>query len=97
MTDNPSTPTDEELDNVIETRLRLVGVDLDDLPDGRGDPDTGAPSRQQALAFLRSVLRDTSTVLSDWAPPATEPSLAQQVAPPALYPSITHAWTEEER
>jgi hypothetical protein len=89
----PLEPSDDELDVLIETRLRLVGVDLGQLPATVSDPVTGSPSRQEALEYLRSVLRETSVVLASWVPPEPPP-LAQQVAPPALYPSNTHAWTE---
>ncbi|RJK96391.1 hypothetical protein [Vallicoccus soli] len=91
---DPTPPTDAELDTLIRARLALVGVDLDQLPAGAGDPVTGSPSRESALAYLRSVLRGTSTVISDWDLPAASPALDQQVAPPALYPSIYQAWTK---
>lgn len=95
MADVPA-PSDDELNVLIEARLRLVGVDLEQLPATGDDPVTGSPSRQEALMYLRSVLRDTSVVLASWTPPGTKLALAQQVAPPALYPSITHAWTERD-
>ncbi|MPZ93678.1 MAG: hypothetical protein GEU96_01945 [Propionibacteriales bacterium] len=85
-------PTDDELDALIEARLRLVGVDLAQLPTTE-DPTTGSPTREEALTYLRSVLRNTAVTLSGWSPPPDDPALAQQVAPPALYPSSTDAWT----
>jgi hypothetical protein len=86
-------PTDSELDTLIRARLALLGIDLDQLPPGTDpDPETGAPGRDAALASLRSFLRTTVVPLSAYRFGA-DPALAQQVAPPLLYPSITAAWT----
>ncbi|MBA2574261.1 MAG: hypothetical protein H0V02_05655 [Nocardioidaceae bacterium] len=53
----PQEPTDDELDALIVTRLRLVGVDLDQLPAIRSDPVTGSPSRREALEFWDTLPR----------------------------------------
>jgi hypothetical protein len=54
-------PTDEELDALIVTRLRLIGVDLDVLPEN----DPSAPAdRRRILASARRFLRGTVTSLS---------------------------------
>jgi hypothetical protein len=90
----PKPPTDDELDTLIRARLALLGIDLDQLPPGTAaDPETGAPGRETALASLRSFLRTTVLPLSAYRFDA-DPALAQQTAPPLLYPSITHAWTD---
>lgn len=92
---SPVPPTDAELDTFIRARLAIVGIDLDQLPPGaEADPVTGAPGRDTALASLRSFLRTTVTPLSGYRFGA-DPTLAQQVAPPQLYPSIATAWTRE--
>ncbi len=110
----PATPSDEKLDELIRARLALAGVDLDQLGESP-DPETGSPSRAQALESLRGFLagprsggvRTGGTVrtINRWQPPVDETPgsdadrdrLAQQEAPPLLYPSITTAWTAEER
>jgi len=85
-------PTDDELDTLIRARLALLGIDLDQLPPGtEPDPETGSPGRETALASLRSFLRTTVPTLSEYRFDA-DPALAQQVAPPTLYPSNTTAW-----
>jgi hypothetical protein len=90
----PQPPTDDELNALIRARLALLGIDIDQLPPGTApDPDTGAPGRETALASLRSFLRTTVLPLSAYRFGA-DPNLAQQTAPPLLYPSITHAWTD---
>jgi hypothetical protein len=87
------TPTDDELNTLIRARLALLGIDLDQLPPGTApDPVTGAPGRDTALANLRSFLRTTVVPLAAYRF-GPEPDLAQQTAPPLLYPSITEAWT----
>ena len=89
----PKPPTDDELNTMIRARLALLGIDLDQLPPGTAaDPETGAPGRETALANLRSFLRTTVFPLAAYrfGPDLT---LAQQVAPPTLYPSIMTAWT----
>lgn len=81
-------PTDDELDTLIRARLALVGIDLDELPPGTAaDPVTGAPGRETALASLRLFMRTTVVALSAYRF-GSDPALAQQVAPPELYPSI---------
>ncbi len=89
----PTPPTDDELDTMIRARLALLGIDLDQLPPGtEPDPATGAPGRDTALANLRSFLRTTVLPLAAYRF-GPDPALAQQVAPPLLYPSIVEAWT----
>lgn len=95
-------PSDDDLDVLIRTRLALVGIDLDQLPE-QPDPRTGSPSRSQALAALRTFLAGPGEdgertgglplALARWTPPAPSPELAQQEAPPALYPSVQAART----
>lgn len=80
--------TDDELDILIRARLALLGIDLDQLPPGTdADPETGSPGRDTALSVLRSFLRTTVVQLSAYRF-GPDPALAQQVAPPELYPSI---------
>jgi hypothetical protein len=89
----PKPPTDDELDTLIRARLALLGIDLDQLPPGTApDPETGAPGRDAAFASLRSFLRTTVFPLAAYRF-GPDPRLAQQTAPPLLYPSITSAWT----
>lgn len=89
----PKPPTDDELDTMIRARLALLGIDLDQLPPGtRPDPVTGAPGRDAALADLRSFLRTTVLPVAAYRFDP-DPALAQQTAPPLLYPSIAEAWT----
>lgn len=81
----PTPPTDEELNTLIRARLALVGIDLGTLPVS----DPAAPVDQtRLLSSVRGFLRGTPPVVSAWAI-APDPRLAQQVAPPELYPSIT--------
>lgn len=87
-------PTDEELDAWIRARLRLIGVDLDQLPE-TDDPVTGSPTREQALASLRRFLRGTVPAVSGWRP-ADDPALQQQTMPPVLYPAPHSAWTQSD-
>ncbi|MEU6041475.1 hypothetical protein ABZ801_39410 [Actinomadura sp. NPDC047616] len=99
-------PSDDELDALIRARLALAGVDLDQLPESP-DPATGAPTRAQAMEYLRTFLAGARSggtrtggrpgAINTWRPPATgedAAALAQQAAPPLEYPSITTAWTE---
>lgn len=89
----PTPPTDDELNTLIKARLAVLGIDLDQLPPGTAaDPATGAPGRDTALAALRIFLRTTVATLSAYRF-GSDPALAQQVAPPLLYPSIVTAWT----
>ena len=89
-------PTDAELDVMIRARLASIGIDIDQLPAGsQPDPETGSPGRDTALAGLRTFVRTTIVPLAAYqfaVPEATDPevraALAQQAAPPALYPSI---------
>ncbi|WP_432505710.1 hypothetical protein [Kineococcus arenarius] len=87
---DPMDLSDDDLDILIRTRLSLVGVDLEQLPEAP-DPQTGSPTREQAYASLRAFLRTTVPAISGWSPPG-DPRTAQQVAPPLLYPSIATAW-----
>jgi hypothetical protein len=81
----PTPPTDAELDTFVRARLALIGIDLNTLPVS----DPAAPTDQtRLLASLRSFLRGTPAVVSTWEP-VPDPRLAQQVAVPELYPSIT--------
>jgi hypothetical protein len=98
-------PSDDELDALIRARLALAGVDLDQLPE-TPDAATGAPTRAQAMEYLRTFLAGAGTdgtrtggrpaAINTWRPPATgqdADALAQQMDPPLEYPSITTAWT----
>jgi hypothetical protein len=83
-----SQPTDAELDVMIRARLATIGIDLEQLPAGSTpDPDTGSPGRDSVLASLRSFMRTTVLPLSSYTF-AADARLAQQAAPPKLYPSI---------
>ncbi|MFK4087682.1 hypothetical protein ACI2LF_26465 [Kribbella sp. NPDC020789] len=87
-------PTDAELNEMIRIRLASVGIDLSQLPAGTApDPETGAPGRDEVVALLRDIVRTTSGTLSayQFQAPEGDPKLAQQVAPPSLYPSIDSA------
>jgi hypothetical protein len=91
-----SQPTDAELDVMIRARLASIGIDIDQLPAGsQPDPETGSPGRDTALASLRGFVRTTIVPLAAYqfaVPGTVDPddraALAQQAAPPALYPSI---------
>lgn len=87
-------PTDEELDAWIRARLRLIGVDLDQLPETE-DPVTGSPTRAEALESLREFLRESIPALTGWRPEA-DPALQQQTTPPVLYPAPHTAWTRDD-
>ena len=93
-------PTDEELNALIRARLALVGIDLSQLHPTATDPQTGSPSQASVLTSLRAFLRGTVPAVSSWLPAAPAGAdaarLAQQQAPPALYPSILTAWTDGE-
>jgi hypothetical protein len=81
-------PTDAELDVMIRARLASIGIDLDQLPAGSApDPQTGSPGRDSVLASLRGFMRTTVLPLSAYSFGA-DAALAQQAAPPKLYPSI---------
>jgi len=69
--------TDEELDRYVETRLRIIGVDLSVLPED--DPDAPA-DRVRILRSARSFLRGTVPALSAY-------ELDPQVFPPMSYPA----------
>lgn len=97
----PVPPTDDELDVLIRARLASVGIDLDQLPPGTDrDPVTGSPGRDAVLSSLRSFMRGTVAVLSEYqlpGPDGTDPSLARELsqqAAPMLYPSISTAWRQ---
>jgi hypothetical protein len=97
----PTPPTDDELNTMIRARLASIGIDLDQLP-VTTDPVTGTPSLDSVLASLRSFMRSTVPTLAAFRlppPGGTEPEqaaeLSQQGPPPALYPSILTAWTEQ--
>jgi hypothetical protein len=100
-------PSDDELDVLIKARLALAGVDLNQLPE-TPDPATGAPTRAQAMEYLRTFLGGSKTAagtrpggrpaaFNTWKPAATGAdanALAQQLDAPQEYPSIATAWTE---
>jgi len=69
--------TDEELDRYVETRLRIIGVDLSVLPED--DPDAPA-DRVRILRSARGFLRGTVPALSAY-------ELDPQVFPPMSYPA----------
>lgn len=80
-------PTDDELDAWIRARLQLIGIDLGQLP--LSDPS--APADQtRVMSSLRSFLRSTPPVISDFSP-------SVQDHPPVVYPSPLTAWTAEDR
>ena len=80
-------PTDAELDAWIHARLRLIGIDLTQLP----ADDPAAPADQtRVLASLRGFLRTTVPVVSGFAPDV-------QRHPPVLYPAPFAAWTGDDR
>jgi hypothetical protein len=98
-------PSDDDLDAFITARLALAGVDLNQLPESP-DATTGAPSRAQAMEYLRTFLAGAKSggarpggrpaAIGGWRPPAEGPdsaALSQQADPPLDYPSITTAWT----
>lgn len=70
-------PTDEELNAYIRTRLALLGVDLDVLPED--DPEAPVDRRtifEQTRRFLRTTVPAVSGFPID-----------PQEVPPALYPA----------
>lgn len=74
---SPPSPSDEELDRYIRTRLALIGVDLDVLPES----DASAPADQErVLRSARRLLRNTVPALSDF-------PLDPQEVPPVMYPA----------
>ena len=95
-------PSDDELDALIKARLALAGIDLNQLPESP-DPETGSPTRAQAMEYLRTFLAGSKVngvrtggrpaAFDTWRPPADSPELAQQRSAPLEYPSITEAWT----
>ena len=87
-------PTDAELDVMIRARLASIGIDLDQLPAGSTpDPETGSPGRD-SVAGRPPQLRPYDDRAAERLPirglrPNRRPAaLAQQVAAPALFPSI---------
>jgi len=80
-------PTDAELNALIDARLRLIGVDLGQLPVS----DPSAPADQtRVMSSLRSFLRSTPRAISDYSP-------SVQDHPPVVYPAPFTAWTAERR
>jgi hypothetical protein len=78
--------TDEDLDRYVETRLRIIGVDLSVLPDN----DADAPAdRVRVLRSARSFLRQTVPALSAF-------ELDPQVFPPVSYPAALPAIPESD-
>jgi hypothetical protein len=77
-------PTDAELDALIEARLKLIGIDLDQLPES----DPSAPAdRTRVMRSLRNFLRATPPVVSAYSPDV-------QDHPPVVYTAPFTAWTE---
>ena len=93
-----SSLTIDQLNTFINTRLIMSGIDLTQLPTTI-DPVTGSPTREQALASLRSFVLATPEAINSWRPVAAPVSgvdplaLSQELSPPLEYPSITQAWT----
>lgn len=99
-------PSEEELDALIHARLSLAGVDLNQLPE-TPDPETGAPTRAEAMEYLRTFLAGAKAAdgtrtggrpqaINSWRVPIEgedSDALSQQLAAPLEYPSITAAWT----
>lgn len=69
--------SDQELDQYILTRLRMVGVDLDVLPDD--DPDAPA-DRVRILRGARRFLRSTPPALLAF-------HMDEQEVAPSMYPA----------
>lgn len=97
MAVNPSSLTTDQLNAFIEARLVLSGVDLSLLPT-TPDPVTGAPTRDEVLASLRSFLLSSPPAINSWRPAPVSSgvdanALGQELSPPLEYPSISEAWT----
>ena len=73
-------PTDAELDQLIQTRLRLLNIDLSVLT---------SLEQESAIRAARSVLRGTVPVISAYVADVEE-------FPPALYPAEQSVWTAED-
>jgi len=70
-------PSDADLDQLIRTRLQLLGIDLSVLP----EEDSQAPADQaRVMAAVRRLLRDQMPVVSDF-------PLDPISVPPVLYTS----------
>ena len=83
----PEPPTDAELDAYVETRLRLIGIDLSVLPEN----DPSAPADQlRTIRSARTFLRSTVPALSAF-------ELDPQEFPPILYPAALPPITEGSR
>jgi hypothetical protein len=79
-------PTNEQLNQLILTRLNLIGIDISVLPVS----DPSAPADQtRVLAAVRNVLTGTVPVSSGY-------ELDVQKNPPSLYPSPFSQWTAED-
>lgn len=79
-------PTDAELDALIQARLKLIGIDLNQLPVS----DPSAPADQtRVMRSLRNFLRSTPPVVSAYSPDV-------QDHPPVVYPAPFSAWTPSE-
>lgn len=70
-------PSDEELDALVLTRLKMVGVDLDVLP---ADDPSAPADRRRILASARAFLRSTPPAIRDL-------PLTHEGTSPALYPA----------
>lgn len=71
--------SDEELDILILTRLKLLGVDLSVLP----EDDRDAPAdRRRILASARRFLRSTPAAIADF-------QMDPQDVPPVMYPAAS--------
>lgn len=79
--------TDEELDAYILTHLKMLGVDLDVLP----EDDRSAPAdRNRILSSARRFLRTTPAAIAAF-------PLDPQEVPPSLYPveMTMHDWSRD--
>ncbi|WP_432840025.1 hypothetical protein [Dactylosporangium sp. CA-092794] len=92
MAIGPSSLSTDELNAYIVARLTVSGIDLSLLPTSP-DPATGAPTRAQVLASLRSFVLNNPAAINTWRPGGGDPALSQQLSAPLEYPSITEAWT----
>ena len=82
----PTTPTDEELNEFILFRLGMLGVDISVLP---FDDDDALVTQQDVLASCRSTIRNARTVL--------EFPLDAQYTIATYYASPQSAWTDPDR
>lgn len=79
-------PSDAELNELILTRLKLIGIDISVLP--VSDP-TAPADQTRVLTAIRGLLLNTVPTLSAY-------ELDVQSHPPVLYPSPFSQWTATE-